>query len=95
MAYKSVTVDVDIDLDEFETDELVLELERRAKKGDDEAKEALNHTACNFADGEWVDVESALFRKDFDWIARWLWPQVRRQWPRHVYHDQRPPAKAA
>jgi hypothetical protein len=35
-------------------------------------------------DLEWTDVETALNARDFDALARWLWPQVKARWPRPI-----------
>jgi len=81
MAYKEVTVDVDIELDDFDTQELIDELESRAKGGDKDALLAMRGTVADVRD-EWQTVERLLERRDFDRLADWLWPQVRAQWPK-------------
>jgi hypothetical protein len=69
-------VTVQVDLDEFATEDLVAELREREDFNDNPG-----FWAPSIAD-HWTDVESALLRKDFDWLERWLWPQVKAQYPK-------------
>lgn len=84
----SITVEAEADIDDFGTEDLVDELADRAAKGDRIAKSWLRETpdapawSPGLADLDWQDVEAALIARDFDLLARWLWPQVKANYPK-------------
>lgn len=91
---RSMSVSVTLDsyemrevLQGIDTKELVEELKERAqqeRRPDEVAREALGGAirTTDAMDADWPDVERALVGKDWDWIERWLWPQVRAVWPK-------------
>lgn len=87
----SISVEADADIDDFTTLDLVDELLERASKGDNEAKAWVREEkdapkwSPGLVDLGWEDVERALMIHDFDLLARWLWPQVKQNWPKPKY----------
>lgn len=86
----SITVEAEADIDDFSSEDLVDELFERAQKGDSIAKGWLREEkdAPLFSPGlanlHWEDVERALQQRDFDTLARWLWPQVKANYPKII-----------
>lgn len=84
----SITVEAEADIDDFSTEDLIDELAERADKGDKTAKRWLRETpdapgwSPGLAELQWQDVEAALIARDFDVLARWLWPQVKNNYPK-------------
>lgn len=84
----SITVEAEADIDEFSTLDLIDELLDRAHDGDEQAKKWVRDFpnapkwSPGLGDLGWEDVERALINQDFEELARWLWPQVRMNYPR-------------
>lgn len=85
---RSITVEAEAEIEEFSTLDLVDELLDRLAKNDPDAAKWVRETpdgpkwSPGLDDLGWPDVERALLARDFDAIARWLWPQVRKNYPR-------------